>query len=197
MGDRPSEYCLFWVQSLCMPRDEWASWTEAVGSVFAVLAAIGVVAWQQKLANDERIAAAKIAAPGVLTSIELLVMTLPMVIQLFDSLIRGDRGGRPLVSSADLADAIDAVQLPLPDDLVRLSASLPKSSIGLASVMRSIPRISQGLRALESRDSVVLSQLLTPHTLATTTMQVLEEAEIELRAFCDSVVKGVTTSAPK
>jgi hypothetical protein len=36
-----AEYCLLWIQwgPLCMPRSEWASWVQAVGSIVAILGA--------------------------------------------------------------------------------------------------------------------------------------------------------------
>ncbi len=45
------DYCLFWINwwPLCMPKAEWASWVQAVGSIVAICAAIGIVLLQHKL----------------------------------------------------------------------------------------------------------------------------------------------------
>lgn len=43
------EYCLFWFQSMCMPRTDWASWTQAGGSILAILATGFFVWWQNRL----------------------------------------------------------------------------------------------------------------------------------------------------
>jgi hypothetical protein len=37
------EYCLLWIQWLCMPRGDWAAWVQALGSLLAVAVALGVV----------------------------------------------------------------------------------------------------------------------------------------------------------
>lgn len=46
MGTAVPEYCLFWIQSLCMLRSDWAAWVQAVGSMAAILGAAWVAIWQ-------------------------------------------------------------------------------------------------------------------------------------------------------
>lgn len=43
-------YCLFWIQhwAMCMTKAEWSSWTQAIGSVGAILGAIAVAARQSR-----------------------------------------------------------------------------------------------------------------------------------------------------
>lgn len=52
------EYCLFWSQwwPLCMSRSDWASWTQGIGTVLAVVAAVLVARQQSRQQREDRIA---------------------------------------------------------------------------------------------------------------------------------------------
>jgi hypothetical protein len=52
--EKLTEYCVIGTQ-VCLPSAEWASWTQAVFSVIAIVAAILVMHWQHALARTERI----------------------------------------------------------------------------------------------------------------------------------------------
>lgn len=42
------EYCFLWIDwwATCMTKAEWSGWMQAIGSVAAILCAVGVAAWQ-------------------------------------------------------------------------------------------------------------------------------------------------------
>lgn len=51
------EYCLLWIDMLCMPRSDWVSWVQAFGSIAAIVGSVFLVKWQHRLsthADDER-----------------------------------------------------------------------------------------------------------------------------------------------
>lgn len=45
------DYCLFWIDSwvTCMPKSEWATWVQAIGSVLAIVFSVWVVTKQHNL----------------------------------------------------------------------------------------------------------------------------------------------------
>lgn len=52
------EYCFLSLQwwPICMGKSEWAAWVQAVGSVLAILAAVGIAYWQHARDARQRIA---------------------------------------------------------------------------------------------------------------------------------------------
>ncbi len=61
MADRLPEYCLLWIDhwSTCLTKGEWASWAQAVFSVLAIGASVGIVLWQHH--RDRREQARRVA----------------------------------------------------------------------------------------------------------------------------------------
>lgn len=68
-----AEYCLFWCDSwwLCLTKDEWASWVQAIGTVAAVLASGLFVWWEnhQRRMDAIRAGAALLAARAQLVDL--------------------------------------------------------------------------------------------------------------------------------
>lgn len=57
--DKPPavEYCLFWVQSWCLPSSEWATWAQSMGGIFqgfGALAAVVVALWLASRNNADQ-----------------------------------------------------------------------------------------------------------------------------------------------
>lgn len=55
MPEQEDLYCLIFDMSLCMPRDEWASWLEAIGTSLAVIVALWLA---RRDSRNQRLASA-------------------------------------------------------------------------------------------------------------------------------------------
>lgn len=67
------EYCLFWQQWLCMPRSDWASWVQAVGTLAAIAATATVAICARRRERNEVRARAEIAGTEVFGRLEDLL----------------------------------------------------------------------------------------------------------------------------
>ena len=73
--EKAPEYCVLAVQwwPICMNKSEWAAWAQAVFSVLAIVAAIGVAWWQRHAERRHAALAAKVRAEVAGMSVLLLL----------------------------------------------------------------------------------------------------------------------------
>lgn len=64
--NQPDQYCLLWINwwATCLSKDEWASWVQAIGTLAAVFAAVGLAWWEvrQRRLDSARTSAAYLSA---------------------------------------------------------------------------------------------------------------------------------------
>lgn len=114
------EYCLLWIDhwSTCMTKGEWSGWMQAVFSVVAILAAIGIAQYQRySQIKEKRIEAhesALVAGMSVLSKLRGLLTTLNGACTLWDPV--NDPEGA--AHWADLLhDSFDMATLPSENEL--------------------------------------------------------------------------------
>lgn len=64
--DQDDQYCLLWIDwwATCLSKDEWASWVQAIGTLAAVFAAVGLAWWEfrERRLDSARTSAALLSA---------------------------------------------------------------------------------------------------------------------------------------
>lgn len=187
MIEKPTEWCLFWLGP-CLPSSEWASWAQAVFSALAVLAAIGLVWWQQYLSKRDRAAAARLVASGLLT---LIGQTIGGIQSVATGLQERISGQENLVSTLqNLAATLGALPLPSKEDLLALNAELPKCSVKLLRASNAAKQLQTALEHIAAIPtpnvtSSLLQELCKPLLeLALDATKNFNEAKQELDNFC-------------
>ena len=179
MNGRPVEWCLLWLGP-CLPSSEWASWAQAIFSAAAVFAAIGVVWWQLRVAQQTSLAAARLAASGLLTLIDQTIAGLQSVAEELQSRIDGAE--TPSSLPTNLATILGTLHLPSREDLVALNAAAPACAILLLRASNAARQIRTALEVIATVpragvDSTTVPGLLRPlQQLATDAAAELVEA---------------------
>ena len=162
MNSKPAEWCLLW-QTPCLSSSEWASWAQAVFSAAAVLAAIGVVWWQHHVARRSALAAARLAASGLLTFIDQTIAGLQSVA---DEIKNRIEGADTLSSQPrHLATILGTLHLPAREDLLALISAAPDCSIRLLRASNSITQIRMALEVIATVPLVGVNNATLPDLL--------------------------------
>ena len=162
MDSKPAEWCLLW-QAPCLPSSEWASWAQAIFSAGAVLAAIGVVWWQHHIARKNALAAARLAASGLLTFIDQTIAGLQSAADEIKSRIEG--ADTPSSQPRHLATILGTLHLPAREDLLALSAAAPDCSIRLLRASNSTTQIRLALEVIATVPLVGINNTTLPDLL--------------------------------
>lgn len=95
MAEKPIEYCFLCIQTMCMPRSDWAAWVQAVGSLIGLGIGIGVPYFlaksQQHIHREEHRLKARAAAPPI--------------IDILDESLEAMRSHRPVLEPGANTDA--------------------------------------------------------------------------------------------
>lgn len=187
MNEKPAEWCLLWLAP-CIPSSEWAAWAQAIFSAGAVLAAIGVVAWQHHVENQRSLTAAKLAASGLLTQMNQTIGGLQAITQGLQERISGTT--TPANQLSHLATILSMLPLPSREDLLALNAALPSCAINMLRASNSVRQVHTALNTLATIavpgvNEAELSELCRPlHALATDAVATFIEAQQILDSFC-------------
>jgi hypothetical protein len=179
MDSKPVEWCLLW-RAPCLPSSEWASWAQAIFSAAAVMAAIGVVWWQHHVARQNALAAAQLAASGLLTFIDQTIAGLQSAADELQSRIEG--ADTPSSQPRHLATILGTLHLPAREELLALSVASPDCSIRLLRASNSTRQIRTALEVIATVplvgvNNTTLPDLLRPlHELASDATKHLLEA---------------------
>lgn len=162
MDSKTTEWCFLW-QAPCLPSSEWASWAQAIFSAVAVLAAIGVVWWQHYVARRNALAAAQLAASGLLTFIDQTIASLQFVAGELKSRIDGTDS--PSNHPRQLANILDTLHLPSREELLALSLASPDCSIRLLRASNSTRQIRTALEVIVTVTIVGVNSTTLPYLL--------------------------------
>ena len=146
------DYCLFFVNSwsMCMQKSEWASWVQAVGSIFAILAAIGIAGWQRfedhrrERANAH--AAATVVGSGVAFMTSQIVGCLEAITKDWETLPHQEQAHMPV---AQCREWLERLVLPSESQLLQLTPVMPDSAVAMTRGSACIKQVVQALRLLE------------------------------------------------
>jgi hypothetical protein len=108
------EYCLFWVQAWCMPRSDWASWVQAVGSILAILGAIGIAMWQRHRDHADAAQRARVRAQLASTSLRLKLQPTLSLLANVERDVRGHVLNGATFHKQGAGEAM--LNMPYPDD---------------------------------------------------------------------------------
>ncbi|MFZ3218688.1 MAG: hypothetical protein WA174_01560 [Rhodoferax sp.] len=187
MNEKPIEWCFLWMAP-CLPSSEWASWAQAIFSAAAVFSAIGVVWWQQHVAARQTLAAAQLAASGILTLMDQTIGGTQSVVQAFNERITGNQG--PAYTPAHIASVMATLPFPSREDLLALNGAHPACAINLLRASNSMAQVRTALGFLaalpvQRANEESTTELLRPlHALVTEVEQTLIQAKKELDHFC-------------
>lgn len=129
------DYCLFNSDRFvpCMPQEDWASWTQAVFSVLALVVAIGIALYQtRKQHRRERaaqVAAAKVVAASLGVSIS---MAMTVLLSIKDSCTRSLKKAEPMDMTSH-RDSLEKVVLPSEAQVLLLAPVIPVGSVAMAT----------------------------------------------------------------
>lgn len=187
MNEKPIEWCLLWIKP-CLSSSEWASWAQAIFSAAAVFAAIGVVWWQHRVAARQTLAAAQLAASGMLTLMDQAIGGTQSVVDGLDKRIAGQN--EPSNTPEFLASVLATLPFPSKADLFALNGALPNCAIELLRASNSIAQVRSALgylAVLPGQEAITEStiELLRPiQALAAEAAKTLAHAKLELDHFC-------------
>lgn len=156
--NKVDEYCLFWSNwgPLCMPKSEWASWVQAVGSVAAILAAFLIAYNQSVLARREKIKSDFAAAFVIGTYVADHLVS----IKTFFSVLQNDLEGRTdteYFHAQKYRDQIDELILPTESQLLHLAPVINDGAIAIGRTLMFLRRIRGDLHELAMAQGVILS----------------------------------------
>lgn len=187
MNEKPIEWCLLWMAP-CLPSAEWASWAQAIFSAAAVFAAIGVVWWQHHLATRYTLAAAQLAASGMLTLMDQAIGGIESVEQGLSERITGHL--EPANSPAYLASILATLPFPSRDDLLALNGAHPNCAITLLRASNSMTQVRTALGTIaelsqQGANEELIPDLLHPlRDIAAEVVQAFVQVKKELDHFC-------------
>lgn len=157
-------------------------------SAAAVFAAIGVVWWQHHVAHQQSLAAAQLAASGLLTLMDQTIGGLQSVEQGLQDRIAGTNtnGSQPWY----MATILGTLPLPSREDLLALNEAFPACSIDLLRASNSTRQIQTALNtiatvAIPGVSDTTLPDLCRPiQALASDAVASFIEARQTLDEFC-------------
>lgn len=130
----PTEYCFLAVDhwSTCMSKAEWSGWMQAIFSVAAICAAIGIAWWQRRSEHrheaERQLAAAFVAATAVMTRVAPLVGAAASYDTFTADL--NVENAKDRITRAN--SAFSTLLLPSEEQLLHLTPVLPNVAAGLA-----------------------------------------------------------------
>jgi hypothetical protein len=124
------EYCFLWINwwATCMEKAEWASWVQAVFSVIAIAAALGVAAWQRRQDMLQRVAIDRAIGQVVAASVcHSLAKAQGLIEAIADSLTENWVPGRIGMPHGEV-ELLKTVVIPPDEDLLRIAPCWPDAA---------------------------------------------------------------------
>lgn len=187
MNEKPIEWCLLWMPP-CLPSSEWASWAQAIFSAAAVFAAIGLVWWQHRVAARQTLAAAQLAASGMLTLMDQAIGGTQSIVQGLNERIAGHHA--PANTPEYLSSVLATLPFPAREELTALNGALPVCAINLLRARNSMAQVRIALGSVAAlpmqgaNDPRAIDLLRPLQALAADVAQTLIQAKRELDHFC-------------
>jgi len=184
---KTTEWCFAWAGP-CLPSSEWAAWTQAGISVVALLIALWAVIAPIREAHLSRVAAAKLAASGILVHLNQNIGCLQTVARGLHRRINGL--DEQATSPGTFLLMLDTLSLPAHAELMALSGSLPDCAVELVRAKNCTLQVRHACDLLVNRigwrDEAHMVELLTP---------LLAQATLAANAFA-SVQRRLDQFAP-
>lgn len=197
------DYCFLWIHRwwpwtdpwwACMQKSEWSAWAQAIFSVAAILAAIGIALWQRKTEQAAAQATARatvmVVGAAIDSKVHMLIATLTAVLDEHSNPSRPTAVERGQFVQALFAKA----ELPTEEQILLMTGAMPNAAAIMANGIAAVKRVLVGL------DFVVTAPLLTTlpekeilaHYLGTrnnlhTALRCLQAARAEMQKYAEAV----------
>ncbi|WP_432731469.1 hypothetical protein [Variovorax sp. W6] len=193
------DYCIFWIHRwwpwadpwwACMQKGEWSAWVQAIFSVAAILAAIGIALWQRR---TEQVAARATARATVMvvgaaidSKLHMLIATVMAVIDEHSHPSRPTAVERGVFVQTLFAKA----ELPTEDQMLLLASAVPAAAATMANGVAAIKRVLVGLDFVVSAptlttlsDTEILAHYLGTKNNLHSALNYLKAARAEMQKY--------------
>lgn len=206
MSTMNPDFCFLWIHKwwpwsdpwwACMQKGEWSAWVQAVFSVAAIIAAIGIAMWQrhseQKASRATARATVMVVGAATDSKLHMLIATITAVL---DEHLHPSRP--TAVERARFVQALFAkTELPSEEQMLLLAGAMPNAAATMASGVAAVKRVFTGLDFVVSAptlttlsEAAILANYLGTRSNLVTASQCLKAARSEMLRFAAEEAKS-------